>query len=49
MAYKKNRQSEVAYPQKSYFHFRFNTYSDGLFPMQSFYFYLKRQGHQICD
>ena len=46
MAYKK---SEVAYPQKSYSHVRFNTYSDGLFPMQSFHFYLKPQVHQIWD
>jgi len=43
---KKPRQSEVAYPQKSYFHFRFNTNSGGFFPMQSM-FYLKSQGHQI--
>jgi uncharacterized membrane protein len=49
MAYKKNRQSEVAYPQQSYSHFRFNTCSDGLFPMQSFYLYLKPQVHQIWD
>ena len=47
MAYKKYRQSEVAYPQKSYFHFRFNANSCDLLTMQSFYFYLKPQGHQI--
>jgi hypothetical protein len=47
MAYKKkNRQSEVDYPQKSYFHFRFNSNSGGFFPMESM-FYLKQQGHQI--
>jgi hypothetical protein len=48
MAYKKKkpRQSEVAYPKKSYIHFRFNTNSGGFFPMQSM-FYLKSQGHQI--
>ena len=36
----------IAYFQKSYFHFRFNTNSGGFFPMQSI-FYLKPQGHQI--
>ena len=46
MAYKKNRQSEDVYRQKSYFHFRFNTNSGGSFPMQSI-FYLKSQGHQL--
>ena len=50
MAYKKkqtvNRQSEDVYRQKSYFHFRFNTNSGGIFPMQSI-FYLKPQGYQI--
>ena len=44
--YKKHRQSEDVYRQKSYFHFRFNTNSGGFFPMQSI-FHLKPQGHQI--
>jgi hypothetical protein len=39
-------QSEDVYRQKSYFHFRFNTNSGGIYPMQSI-FYLKPQGHQI--
>ena len=44
MAYKKNRQSEVASRQrKSYFHFLFNTNSGGFFPI----FDLKPQSNQI--
>ena len=43
MAYKKkqtvNRQSEDVYRQKSYFHFRFNTNSGGIFPMQSIFLF----------
>jgi hypothetical protein len=39
---RKNWQPEDVYPQKSYFHFRFNTNSGSSFPMQSS-FYLKPQ------
>jgi hypothetical protein len=35
--YKKNRQSEDVYRQKSYFHFRYNTNSGGFIPMQSIF------------